>query len=252
MSSKKKTYAAITSTEAVAVPSESEKVMVEVTAPATLKAGYIFKASYNGILFDVVVPTGGVVEGQNLVVPFDPKATEYGTAEVIGYWKDDLCACTRYGLCHPSIINACLIPLVLLGQVMTRLKLDWSAKPAPAGEWMKTFKIMAYITIIYTVLYIFLSPATPDDPAPLFSCISFAYGVFTLVVVTRTRRIVREQNEIPETRCVGCEDFCCAFWCGCCTVSQLARQTADYDVEDACFFTNDGLPPKELAPAIVV
>merc|ERR1712038_1274812 len=177
-------------------------VMVEVTAPATLKAGYIFKASYDGILFDVVVPTGGVVEGQNLVVPFDPNATQHGTAEVIGYWKDDLCACTRYGLCHPSIINACLIPLVLLGQVMTRLKLGWSAKPAPAGE--------------------------------------------------RTKRIVREQNEIPETRCVGCEDFCCAFWCGCCTVSQLARQTADYDVEDARFFTNDGLPPKKLAPAIVV
>mmetsp|Transcript_1883 Transcript_1883/g.2736 ORF Transcript_1883/g.2736 Transcript_1883/m.2736 type:complete len:228 (+) Transcript_1883:2-685(+) len=227
--------------------------MVEVPPPATLKAGYVFRASYEGTIFDVLVPTGGVVEGQSLVVPFDPNATTHGTAEVVGYWKSDICACTRYGLCHPSFINACCIPLVLLGQVMTRLKLDWKATPAPAGEWSKTFQIMVYITIIYTVLTLLLSPASPDDqPNALYSLISFSYGVFMLVILTRARKIVRQQNEIPESSCIGCEDFCCAFWCGCCTVSQLARQTADYDREDARFFTNDGLAPKESAPAIIV
>jgi len=71
-----------------------------------------------------------------------------------------------------------------------------------------------------------------------------------LYLVTKVRGIVRAQNNIPETRCIGCEDFCCSFWCSCCTVSQLARQTADYDVEDARFFTSDGLSPK--TPVVIV
>ena len=135
---------------------------------------------------------------------------------------------------------------------MTRMKLDWQGRPAPAGEWSKTFHNMVYITLVYIVAGILFSPAAPEDePSALYNLISFSYGLFLLVLVTKVRRIVRERNQISETRCIGCEDCCCAFWCGCCTVSQLARQTADYDSEDGRFFTNDGLSPRS-PPVIVV
>lgn len=250
MNDKKPTYAAITGAEAVAEP-----MMVEVTAPATLKAGYVFRATYSGTIFDVVVPAGGVVEGQNLVVPFNrfnPNTTP-GSGEVVGYWKDDLCACTRYGLFHPSLLNACCIPLVLLGQIETRLKLNWSGNPAPAGEWSKTFKTMAYLTVTFMILSLILSPPSPKEEGSVwYNLLNFSYGLLMLVILSRVRKIVRTQNGIPEMRCIGCEDVCCAFWCVCCTVSQLARQTADYDIEDARFFTNNGLETTETAPAIIV
>lgn len=134
---------------------------------------------------------------------------------------------------------------------MTRLKLDWLARPAPEGEWSNTFKIMVYITIVYAVGSIVLSPVSPDtEPNALYQIISLAYGILMLILVTRVRGIVRARNNIPETRCIGCEDCCCSFWCSCCTVSQLARQTSDYDVKDARFITNDGLEP--ITPVMIV
>lgn len=193
-----------------------------------------------------IKPAGGVTQGQKLTVPF--------TAGATGAWKDDICACTRYGICHPSFINALCCPLILLGQVMTRFQLDWLARPAAESQFKKTFAITVCITIAYAILQIVLSPSDPDQDTPgvLYNMVSLTYGIFMLLLVTKMRRIVREQYAIPETRCGGMEDFCCAFWCGCCTISQLARQTTDYDIKDGRFFTNDGLPPNIEAPIVTV
>jgi Cys-rich protein (TIGR01571 family) len=225
-------------------------IMVEVTAPANLKAGFTFDAVYEGETFVVTVPTGGVTAGQKLQVPFVPGSVP---ETATGAWKDDLCACDRYGICSPSFINAACCPLILVGQVMTRLKLDWFANPAPLGEWSKSFMIMAYLTIGYAIFSVLFSPTSPDEEAsPFYSLISFSYGVLGLILITKVRKAVREKYSIPEENCIGCEDFCCAFWCGCCTVSQLARQTADYDFEEQRFFTKDGIAPKETTPVIIV
>ena len=40
-------------------------------------------------------------------------------------WRDNIFACKRYGLLHPFLLYALCCPFVLLGQIMTRLKLDW-------------------------------------------------------------------------------------------------------------------------------
>lgn len=216
--------------------------MVEVTAPATLSEGFKFNATYEGVVFAVEVPAGGVTEGQTLLVPFDPTATVTADA-TYGGWKDGLFDCTEYGFCHPSLLMACCLPLVLLGQVMTRLKLNWRADPAPSEDWHKTFQVMCYISIIYIFATSFMAPTNPaDNGGFLYNFITFFYGLLMLVLTMKVRRIVRERDGIPEERCLGFEDVCCAFWCGCCTVAQLARQTADYDAEEAQFFTIDGLP----------
>jgi len=255
----KATYAAI-SAETVSDPTT---VMVEVTAPATLKAGYTFRATYDGTVFPVVVPEGGVVEGQKIVVPFDPTASYAAGTTISGAWKDDLCACTRYGICHPSFINAIFCPLILLGQIMTRLKLSWKAtETSEETELKKTFKVMVYVSIIYWTISFFFSPDDVDvdddgdddrdGASPFYNLFSFAYGVFVLITMMRVRKFVREKYQIPEQRCIGCEDCCCSFWCTCCTASQLARQTADYDVEEAYFFSNDGLAQNTMTPVLTV
>jgi Cys-rich protein (TIGR01571 family) len=55
-----------------------------------------------------------------------------------------------------------------------------------------------------------------------------AYGVFFLIVATLTRACIRRKYNIPESCCGPCDDFCCSFWCGTCSVCQMARHTADY------------------------
>jgi Cys-rich protein (TIGR01571 family) len=197
---------------------------------------YLF--SYNTHL----KPEGGVKSGQNFSAPFKSKEAQ---ASATSSWKDDWADCTRYGILHPSFLNACMCPLILLGQTMTRLKLDWLGDPAPAGEWTKTFPTFAYITIAYFILSIILSPDDDDDCSSLYNVVNVLYEAFVVFIIFKVRHNIRARKKIPETRCFGCEDICCAFFCGCCTTSQMARETTDYDEEDAYYFSNTGLVPSE-------
>lgn len=60
------------------------------------------------------------------------------------------------------------------------------------------------------------------------SVLRIAVFVYIILAVCRTRRHIRSTYGIPEQRCHGMEDCCCACWCGACTIGQLARHTADY------------------------
>jgi hypothetical protein len=82
----------------------------------------------------------------------------------------------------------------------------------------------------------------------LTSCIEFVMFLYTVIVMIRLRRAIRMSYKIPARDCCcddgSCvEDCCCVFWCGCCTVSQMARQTADYDHVRAVCCSTTGLPP---------
>jgi len=119
-------YSSVTSADSIPVATPKVE-MVEVVAPGTLTAGYTFQASYNGVVFPVTVPPGGVKEGQKIVVPFTNHET---TSELTplaaidtaphGHWKDGLCDCFKYGICHPSLCNAFFCPQLLMGQILTR------------------------------------------------------------------------------------------------------------------------------------
>ena len=168
---------------------------------------------------------------------------------------------------------------VALGQVLTRMKLDWSATPdvdTPAesltgkkAAW-SAFKIMLVIFVIYQVfdhfIYFLTQPYLsghidsetgvyyPPQHVPLWAVvfdairtsISLAYALFILIIVARTRAYIRNMYSIPEKHCsskycTGCEDFCCAFWCSPCNVCQMARHTADYKQYKASCCTETGL-----------
>jgi Cys-rich protein (TIGR01571 family) len=156
-----------------------------------------------------------------------------------------------------------------MAQVLTRLKLDMFANPTPSDEWRMTFKRILILVVCYFIFYTIFSPPSPgievDDEGKfivipvdcpswqraLYSTGSTLFGIYTLIVLMKTRAAVRARYSIPEQRCHGMEDCCCAFWCGCCTVAQVARQTANYHQQRAVCCSDTGLP-HSMEPAIIV
>lgn len=210
------------------------------------------------------------------MVPFQPTVTEVsplitgGITVPRGHWKDDLCACCSYGAFHPSLWNAICFPQILMAQVLTRLKLDMFASPAPEREWRMTFKRILILVVCYWLFRSVFS--CPDDDVDvgddgnvfviegdcpgwrrfLVNTVTTAFYLYTLIVMMRTRAAVRAKYEIPNERCGDAEDCCCAFWCSCCTVAQLARQTADYDQQRAVCCSDTGLPPPLTQATLIV
>lgn len=123
---------------------------------------------------------------------------------------------------------------------MTRLKLNWIGDEAPVEEWTKTFRNLVYGTVIYAVLSTIFAPTNAsEDSSPVGNLVNFIYTIYSIIVMMKVRKLVRMKNNIPEE--IPYEDCLASTFCGCCTVSQLARQTANYDVEEGDFFSPNGL-----------
>lgn len=157
----------------------------------------------------------------------------------------------------------CCFPLsVLAGQIMHRLKLTWLGNEGSIAETASTFRILLSITAVYFLLGQFLkySPLAFIDedgnvsPTAMIFIewryfLSIIFAIFTIIIATRTRRRIRAKYGIPAKNCGECEDFCCSLWCTCCTLSQMARHTADYETYAARCCSETGLSPN--APSIV-
>jgi len=122
---------------------------------------------------------------------------------------------------------------------MTRLKMDWAGhQPLQQGdEWKKTFR-----TLLLLGLFKFL--VIDDIGRPSHIALFILYWMYLMFLLVRVRSFVRNRDGIPDGEYCY-EDFCMAFWLPCCTVSQLARQTANYDIEIGYFLTQDGLSPPD-------
>lgn len=248
------------------VPSEpiivaSAVSLVDVVAPSDLESGYTFNAIYDGVTFQVKVPEGGVSKGQTFSVPFAGGTAKGGGSSSNnneaphGVWKDGVFSCLRYGIFHATFWHCFFCPQLLTAQVMTRMHLNWKADEGTEEERKTTYKKVSIIVAIYWIAH-FLFGSVDDDGvpsgitefAPLFiilsmqfiSCIFFIY---TMVIITKTRKAVRQRYDIPEEYCHGCEDFCCALWCGNCISAQMARHTTDYEAQRGVCCTDNGLPP---------
>mmetsp|Transcript_7634 Transcript_7634/g.10873 ORF Transcript_7634/g.10873 Transcript_7634/m.10873 type:complete len:312 (+) Transcript_7634:215-1150(+) len=280
------------------VPATTGVPMIEVIAPGTLPEGYTFEAEVGSQSVTVTVPQGGVEEGQKFTVPLQTKS-ESGTVDMhamatprvsvpIGNWKDHWCNFCAFGCCHAVLCNAYWCTPVLLGQVMSRMKLDWLAREGNSSGAAMTFKIVFAIFLVYILLDPFLavSPFIPgttittmrnlydyvvivlvsqeENPKPgqhvlpqwatSMSIVNFLYGSFFLgyivYVMTKTRQYIRKKYAIPELYCKsGYEDLCCSLCCPCCTAAHMARHTADYDTYASSCCTDTGLPAH--VPSIV-
>jgi Cys-rich protein (TIGR01571 family) len=200
----------------------------------------------------------------------------------MGRWRDGICDCFTLGWCHAHCCLAFCCKLCALGQVMTRMKLNPYASPMQNSSGMSAFKFLFVVVVAYCVLiqvgisgtlqvlgiwvtagtYTTTDPYTGEetDDATTESLagggvgvvrrvVGLAYAVFFLFVATLTRAYIRRKYRIPEGCCGPCDDFCCSFWCGACSVCQMARHTADYATYPAACCTETGL--LDGAPEVV-
>mmetsp|Transcript_7223 Transcript_7223/g.15666 ORF Transcript_7223/g.15666 Transcript_7223/m.15666 type:complete len:149 (+) Transcript_7223:463-909(+) len=140
---------------------------------------------------------------------------------------------------------------------MTRMKLTWLGNRGPEKETSQTFKIILLIVIAsiifsgFQLLSANVSPFANSSPFATLNVLiwndSFLYQIFmttlslyTIIIIARTRAYIRAKYKIPEKQCGGCEDYCCALFCQCCTVTQMACHTTDYQVISAAYCTPDG------------
>lgn len=228
-------------------------MMVSVTAPSTLPAGYTFEAYLNDDKnrpFTCEVPEGGVEEGETFWTPIPPTAGDDRIHAPTGKWKDGLFDCFSLGICHPSLCCAFWCDKISMAQIMTRLSLTWLGEPGQRVATQNTFKVVILLLCSYimysTSLEIASLQFTPLTTPPLLIALkSIGSGLFfmwTIYSLCRTRQNLRRQYSIPEERCQGCEDLCVTFFCGCCALSQMARHTGEYETYPGVCFSSTGHP----------
>lgn len=68
----------------------------------------------------------------------------------------------------------------------------------------------------------------------LYNTINWIFGLYTLIVLTKLRRSIRRKYNIYSGAALDGlgEDICISFWCGCCSIAQMARQTQHYHHDD--------------------
>ena len=160
---------------------------------------------------------------------------------------------------------------------MHRLKLTWLGNEGNPGRFVATFRILATIAAVrfctnygfFVMTHLFFEKSgfmsgvqtdgcNSDCETDMYTALFFAmvrlvliptFLILFIVLLARTRYRIRSRYAIPERNCSGCEDCCCALWCTCCTVSQMARHTADYENYAALCCSETGLSPN--APSIV-
>lgn len=228
--------------------------MVTVTAPATLPAGYTFEALINDNpdrTFICEVPTGGVEEGKSFYVELPQSVQDPRIKAPTGHWKDGLFGCFSLGVCHPSLCCAFFCSKVAMAQIMTRMSLTWLGEPGQHVATKNTFKVVILLWVAYMIYSTALEVASLDytpTTAPttilvMKSVGSVLFGIWSLYSLCKTRRSVRMQYSIPEEHCAGCEDLCCSFFCTCCTLSQMARHTGEYETYPGVCCSTTGHPP---------
>eukprot|EP00531_Pseudo-nitzschia_arenysensis_P008126 CAMPEP_0116117580 /NCGR_PEP_ID=MMETSP0329-20121206/1647_1 /TAXON_ID=697910 /ORGANISM="Pseudo-nitzschia arenysensis, Strain B593" /LENGTH=234 /DNA_ID=CAMNT_0003611151 /DNA_START=121 /DNA_END=825 /DNA_ORIENTATION=- len=234
--------------------------MAKETKGLIAKAKKICKENYKTIAKE----TEGLIAK---AAPVEDSGTE-------GEWKSDTFDCCKYGPCHKALLTAWCCTPIMLGQLLTRSKLTWLGEPttSPAG-YAHTFKT---VLIVWFSVYIINSifQCTPDFPdfedgeikmdgdevvmvpgncvdweVNLVDWVNFVFWLYSFYCLILLRKIARAKYNIPE-ECGGNGDWVCALCCPCLTAVQIAHQTANYDSEEAYFFTPTGL--SEDIEAIVV
>jgi Cys-rich protein (TIGR01571 family) len=176
-----------------------------------------------------------------------------------------LFSCFRLGICHPTLCNAWLCPQVLLGQLLTRMKMNWLATPSSKSSFQSTFRKIMALFLVFTLYDVFVAPplfeVNVDEKGEIsfthntnsfwhqvcYVLLSLPMTIYGIVVVMKLRATVRAKYGIPTGRLGRLEDFLCVCCCNCCVVAQMARQTADYEQEPAACCSPNGMRNK-IAP----
>jgi Cys-rich protein (TIGR01571 family) len=223
--------------------------IIRVVAPADLDASFRFDVELDGRPFTVTVPAGGVKEGEEFDIPYpeqedddgsyceeedddcrdrddatmpvqsgseeEPEMDELGAPN--GHWRYNLCACCDVVTQATFWTAFCCTPIAV-AQLLTRLGLNWRGFADTASELSLSFNKIVISFIAVLVL--------GNIPVVGFLLIFiYAFGVLVLIG-HRVRKNMRDRYRIPPS--LGSErvdDCVCMFFCGFCSLIQMARHT---------------------------
>ena len=266
-----------TTPEIVEPVSAQIRPAVEVIAPVDMQPGFQFPVNLGNSILQVQVPEGsdGVVAGQRFAAWVISEQDDdnmmmmpNGEPAVVG-WRDGFFHCFKHGVCHPMLCLACWCAPCVLGQVMTRTKLDILGNPRwpPSQEttvFWTPFKFLWALTAAYIFMHGITTAiidskvdtkndntqdARDDDEYPSWAetliffrfLVFMTFAIFILILMIKTRQYLRKKNHIPAETCGAMEDCCVSFFCPWCTVCHLARHTTDYDRYSVRCCTDTGL-----------
>ncbi|CAB9499338.1 expressed unknown protein [Seminavis robusta] len=194
----------------------------------------------------------GELEGQTMsedatnLPPINPPVKQQKEPETDNYgrnenWNHGLFDCFQV-IFQPLFWMACCCGPIVTGQLMTRLRLNWCGQPDKVHFGAKTFSTVVVIFIVYLFTQIIG-----------WGIVGLAFLVYMVIILSRTRGSIRRHFQIP-AKTFPCadgtlEDACCGFWCGCCSLIQMARHTHNetkYPYEPC---STSGLPP--YAPVVM-
>lgn len=170
-------------------------------------------------------------------------------------WHVDFFGCFDHGICHPSVVHSCCcFPWILLAQVANRMNLNW------IGQWVSpdtprrslsrdtftnVFLVFAtYFIVVGVIITILANMGEEFDRFQTFYLIfaliimSILVYMYFFILMVRTRTSIRESYGIPGTTF---NDAVVTICCRPCTLSQMARQTADYGRQEARWFSETGV-----------
>jgi len=213
-------------------------------------------------------PRGGVRQGESFrsrIVQIDVEDSvpeEHvtdGHDIPTGAWRDGVWDCWTHGVCHAHICLACWCCPIALGQIMTRMRLDWRGTDVgrrPVG-WTP-YKVLLLVTFAFVMmdhlLSIIILPyiSGEENVVPDWAILFLAFRaifrcmflVYILVIMVRTRSFMRKKYAIREQYCSRYDDCLLSIICPCCSVAQMARHTANYRHSKAACCSETGLPPQ--------
>ena len=251
---------------ASAVPADPEPLIVEFVCPCDLPENYEVEVEIDGQPRIAIVPPGGAREGETVTAtvvplseaPLQPPSPGYPPKEEPqmqqfpmkqqgalmpvpqGRWRNELCDCCSHCGRPAFWVSWCFGP-VSLGQIMTRMNLNWCGDSEPSQD-ESAFRFMLVATICFLVYFaVFIGLAYYIAIIALV-----AFNIFVLVMMIRTRAHIRQKYGIQGS---ALEDCCLSYWCGCCTAIQMASHTADFNQYESQCCTPTGLgrnaPPNQ-------
>lgn len=167
-----------------------------------------------------------------------------------GYWQYGLCECFKFGCFHPSFVLALCFNPCLWAQIMTRVNLTCLASPGTPKQVSGTFKKIFTLVVLVVLAELFFGYEQELDPLSNRKIIkknNFGIGLgvvsflFVLLIASKTRAAIRKKYNITPSYCGPFEDCCCVLFCGCCTASQMAKETVDYETTPSSCCSKNGI-----------
>lgn len=147
-------------TDPVKPSTESTKTL-EFIAPSDLSSGYeFFVDGGDNSSYKVRVPDGGVKSGQQFQALVVSDAIIKGNHNIPnGRWRDGLCDCCALGCCHPVCCLTYWCVCCSLGQVLTRMKMNWFGGAtrngiAPRPSACVVMAIISLLSVVLSVIWL--------------------------------------------------------------------------------------------------